>query len=513
MTTSAGRWAAATASVRGAAHERDGRPNQDAVRIVTSRGAAAGLVAAVCDGHGGARYVRSDVGSRLGVEVSCEVGRRALDQLGSAASVAGIGRHLAGPVAESIVARWRERVLDDVRRRPFTDDERTRAAAPLDDDPLVSYGCTLLLAIFGPTWIGLLQIGDGDVTVVRGGRGEAPVPDDERLVGGETTSLCLPTAVADARVAAIVEPLPDAVFLTSDGYANSFASPTWRTDAGADLCDHAQRMGIERTEQQLPGWLADSAAAGGDDVSMAFVQRLDADVRAAPVHADTTSAPAAASPTRRGRGRGAVAGVVAAAAIAGVGIGIGWVLSPDGDAAAPPPSSVTSIAATTIPVVTSTTVATAPVDLTTLPAPTTSTLALSPDHELMLFQGEGIGVVVYVDRDGVELPQLVAQGPANREPQLPQDWVLKDGGLRSAAGCWPALAVVGDDELVFWIDPDGRSLHTYVLREGAERKVQVIVGRPDPPQSPGDEVGCETPDETVPGDTGPTAETEQTTGN
>ncbi|HEY4609378.1 MAG TPA: protein phosphatase 2C domain-containing protein, partial [Ilumatobacteraceae bacterium] len=65
MTTTAGRWAAVTASVRGASHERNGKPNQDAVRVVQAKGSTPGLVAAVCDGHGGDRYVRSDVGSRL----------------------------------------------------------------------------------------------------------------------------------------------------------------------------------------------------------------------------------------------------------------------------------------------------------------------------------------------------------------------------------------------------------------------------------------------------------------
>ena len=102
----------------------------------------------------------------------------------------------------------------------------------MDGDPLISYGCTLLLAIMAPSWVGLLQIGDGDVTVVHEAHVESPVPDDDRLVGGETTSLCLPTAVADARVCMLFEPLPEILILTSDGYANSFADPNWRSDAG-----------------------------------------------------------------------------------------------------------------------------------------------------------------------------------------------------------------------------------------------------------------------------------------
>jgi len=50
-------------------------------------------------------------------------------------------------------------VLEDVGRRPFTDAEQAHAKAPLDDDPLISYGCTLLLAVLSSSWVGLLQIG------------------------------------------------------------------------------------------------------------------------------------------------------------------------------------------------------------------------------------------------------------------------------------------------------------------------------------------------------------------
>ena len=199
-----------------------------------------------------------------------------MDQLVALPDQATLEAQLRGPLTETIVQRWRDRVLDDVRARPFTDEERTRARAPLDGDPLISYGCTLLLAVLTPSWVGLLQIGDGDVTVVRGSTVESPVPDDDRLVGGETTSLCLPTAVADVRVHVVSEPLPDTLILTTDGYANSFADPNWRTHAGIDLRDQIHRTGLDAVETRLPAWLADSASAGGDDVSMALIQRVDA---------------------------------------------------------------------------------------------------------------------------------------------------------------------------------------------------------------------------------------------
>ena len=67
-------WRAASASERGSSHA-DGAPNQDAVgfaRAVDADGAEVWL-AAVSDGHGGRRYVRSDVGARLAVRCALDV--------------------------------------------------------------------------------------------------------------------------------------------------------------------------------------------------------------------------------------------------------------------------------------------------------------------------------------------------------------------------------------------------------------------------------------------------------
>ena len=273
MTARAGAWEAATASVRGSSHERNGMPNQDAVRIVPIDGRTPGLVAAVCDGHGGDRYVRSDIGSELGVQVACDVAKNLIEVYGAESNLAAVRARLQGAVVTTIVDRWRECVLADVRNRPFTRDELIGAGVSSDAEAVISYGCTLVLAALGPSWVALLQIGDGDATIVRQHHAESPIPGDDRLIGDETTSLCLPTAVADARVAVLGEPVPETIILTSDGYANSFASETWRTDVGLDFQNHIKRIGIAGVESHLSEWLAESALAAGDDVTMALMQR------------------------------------------------------------------------------------------------------------------------------------------------------------------------------------------------------------------------------------------------
>jgi hypothetical protein len=271
----AGGWATVAFSVQGSMHDRNGLPNQDAVATATIEGPVPAVVAAVADGHGGQRYVRSDVGSRLAVDAACSVvaswweGRNgALDDDRMLASA-------TDTLIPLLVERWRQAVGEDVARRPFTAEESKRAGAPLSNAPLMAYGATLLVAVATASDVLLLQLGDGDITLVtQDGRVLSPMQEDDRLVGGQTTSLCLDSAERDFRVAAV--PPPEAlelVMLSSDGYGNSFADTEWQTTVGRDISDAVRRRGLDDVAKAIPGWLADSADAGGDDVTVAVLSR------------------------------------------------------------------------------------------------------------------------------------------------------------------------------------------------------------------------------------------------
>ena len=525
MSVRSGRWEATSASVRGSAHERDGRPNQDSVRVVDVGGSTPGLVAAVCDGHGGERYVRSDTGSRFGTEVACDIGRRFLAAFGASDDLTDVRSQLRSRVAESVVERWRERVIDDVRRRPFTADERTRARTrgDLDDDPLISYGCTLVLAIAGPLWVAFVQIGDGDVTVVRGSDATEPMPPDDRLVGGETTSLCLPTAVADARIELVGEPLPDMVILTTDGYANSFASPAWRSDIGLDMRRQLDDHGLAQVEAHLPGWLSDSARAGGDDVSMALVSRREPgaawspgettvrnDALAAPL-ADAATAPRPTSPPAPGRRRSRAALLAAVPALA-VGLGGGWALGRGGDGDAPtataptvstptvsalvtlatlpvtaaPPPTVPGVATPSIP-------QTAPQPASTDPVASTSVAEAAPTTEVpgeavVLAGTSGEGWLLRFDTAAPQpVPgQVMLLGSVrSSKPAVPLRWVMTTqwqfDGAQLCFGtepCYPAVGVLwpGDvprDPDLVWTT-DTRVLRSFDANSGAPLGCAVV---------------------------------------
>jgi hypothetical protein len=141
---------------------------------------------------------------------------------------------------------------------------------------LHAYGSTLLIAILSASTLGLLQLGDGDIVVGTRGRGShRPLPDDARLIANETTSLCLDSAVADFRLAAIdlaVDPI-DVVLLATDGYGNSFLDQDWPSTVGAEFLSLYESETHEGVGRELPGWLADSAAVAGDDTTAALAFR------------------------------------------------------------------------------------------------------------------------------------------------------------------------------------------------------------------------------------------------
>jgi hypothetical protein len=305
-------WLVLTASERGASHAATKLPNQDSV--VTEPAGPDGVVAAVADGHGHWRHVRSARGSRLAVGVGCEVGQELTDRLeagnapdaqreaqpGEAPAASQIAELVRDFVVPALVQRWRSAVLADVAAAPFTRAEQELRQD--GDDPTIAYGSTLLLAVTWRQWLILAQIGDGDIVGVRADGGAMqPVPDDPQLDGRYTTSLCGPDARSDFRSAIVdVSQIPlVAIMLATDGYGNAQVADQW---AGAFSWDLAEML-KERDEQwlagQLPAWAARCASADGsaDDTSVALLLAPPglAQMAAMPAFGPSGQAPAAGS--------------------------------------------------------------------------------------------------------------------------------------------------------------------------------------------------------------------------
>jgi len=257
-------WRIGGGSVRGPAHERTGKPNQDAILWQPSAGQGSRVVGAVADGHGAAPHFRSDTGSRLAVEAVTELLAWDLDD--------GEITDFDHNIIVEIVQAWRQRVDAHLAATPFDDPAMPPSYTP--------YGATLLAIGANETQMLVLQIGDGDLLVgYPDGSLVRPLDEDEGLVGEQTYSLCLPDATDRFRLACFRKgegrPLPNFVTLSTDGVAKSFRDDGAFEEAIVSLRSLATEN-WERTLAALPGWLNDVTTRGsGDDATLCLAVFTD----------------------------------------------------------------------------------------------------------------------------------------------------------------------------------------------------------------------------------------------
>lgn len=264
-----GTWLIGGASVRGSAHARTGRPNQDAIAWLPPEARAVRVAGAVSDGHGAPVHFRSDVGARLAVDGATALLAWQMDD----AEADEADPALAG----ELVDQWQKAVARHAAATPFSDVEAllpgSRGTTP--------YGATLVAFAANDTMLVVLQIGDGDMVIgYPDGRIDRPLASDVGLVGEETYSLCLPDAVARFRAATLWRepgrPWPDFIAAASDGVSKSFQDEAAFQQAMARLRAHAAANwpGLLET---LPDWLEDLSNRGsGDDSTICIAVRSGA---------------------------------------------------------------------------------------------------------------------------------------------------------------------------------------------------------------------------------------------
>jgi serine/threonine protein phosphatase PrpC len=271
------KWRVINASVRGAVHHRTGLPNQDAVDYGTaSKGDAPMTVLAVADGHGSGRHFRSQVGSTLAVHVAVKVVQDFLTRPGAATAD-------LSPLTLELVDAWVAAVMSDLAHNPFSDAELgaletaegERSKDSVVERPELAYGATLMVAAVTDDRIIYLQLGDGDILAVAAdGRTTRPMVVDERLVGNQTTSLCMPDAWREFRVTETKASagLPVLVLVSTDGYVNSFRSQEDFMQIGKDYLQILREQGSEALADELPRILSEATQQGsGDDITLGML--------------------------------------------------------------------------------------------------------------------------------------------------------------------------------------------------------------------------------------------------
>lgn len=277
-------WRVAGRSVRGNSHERTGMPNQDGLHWLPREEVGGTVLLALSDGHGSAKSFRSEIGSRLAVDVVTRGMHQFLEsQVGGGLALPDIERAANDMLPRSLVRDWQDKVGEHLARNPFTAEERERLQAKDGDagltavrkNPSLAYGATALSLAVTEHFILYIQIGDGDILVVGSDdQVTRPLPKDNRLFANQTTSLCTTDAWKDFRVCLqrLSAPSPALILLATDGYANSFQDESGFLQVGSDLSCMIRDRGWEAVTGDLEGWLREASRDGsGDDITVGLV--------------------------------------------------------------------------------------------------------------------------------------------------------------------------------------------------------------------------------------------------
>ncbi|MDE6727079.1 MAG: protein phosphatase 2C domain-containing protein [Oscillospiraceae bacterium] len=208
-------------AVRGASHEDDGSCCQDSARVYIAEDIA---VAAVADGHGSEKHFRSAAGSEMATRVAirslCDFNER---NGGFSEIFRRSERNAARRIAANMICGWNSEIAAHIRLLPLNDRERAIYEKHGGIANEVMYGATLIVACLFEGGCFGLQIGDGDFCALAGGEMISPMPEDAKLVGNLTTSLCDNDAIGNFRYFYTTEPFSGGM-LSSDGLINSFVN-------------------------------------------------------------------------------------------------------------------------------------------------------------------------------------------------------------------------------------------------------------------------------------------------
>jgi hypothetical protein len=281
-------WRIIGESIQGASHTRSGQPNQDAIARFPASGDSLPLILAVSDGHGSAKYFRSDKGASFAVAAAIDTLSQFQENLASflTSSRMGLEEHLS----KSIVNTWRSEVYTHFQREPFTDEdlrlleekEGPAARQIVEGNPVLAYGATILAVMITESFIAYLQLGDGDIlTVSEQGKLDSVFLVNSKHFANETTSLCSSNAWCDFQFRIEkVSPssvLPALILLSTDGYKDSFSSDEEFRKVGSDLFEMIHSNKLEEIKSNLPGWLSEATRIGsGDDITLGILYRMDA---------------------------------------------------------------------------------------------------------------------------------------------------------------------------------------------------------------------------------------------
>lgn len=266
-------------TVIGASHKKARKPCQDASVSINNKDY---ILTAVCDGHGGEDYFRSDRGSEFAVKAvkKCMSDRDILPMLSFYAQDRERINEMLIQLEKSIISEWNDLVENDYSYDPFTMEElenvnpQMRFRYAIGEKIENAYGTTMLVnVITNDFWFGI-HIGDGEcVTVDFDNKFSHPIPHDDNCVYNFTTSICDRKAIYNMRHHFSTE-LPKALFIASDGVDNCFVNNDKLHDFYSMVMKSFGDMDESLAILELLDYLPKMSQKGsGDDISLGVIIR------------------------------------------------------------------------------------------------------------------------------------------------------------------------------------------------------------------------------------------------
>ena len=258
-------------------------------------------IAIVCDGHGGKRYFRSDVGAKYATEITKECVTTFIEGVGDElfkgtafTQVYALNTEIKNDnfakktkvdvamrqLFSAIIYRWREKILEHAKANPLSDAERSsldpRYVTDFENKVSLekTYGCTLMCYAQTPDYWLAFHVGDGKcIAFDHEGNWSEPIPWDERCFLNKTTSLCDSEALDEFRYCYQGNgEFPAIVFLGSDGIDDSFGETTNMVNFYAQVAKMLAKEPFEDCINSIQTTLPELSARGSqDDMSVACV--------------------------------------------------------------------------------------------------------------------------------------------------------------------------------------------------------------------------------------------------
>lgn len=286
-------------SCQGESHKADNKPCQDAsFSAVYEDGLA---IAIVCDGHGGERYFRSDVGAKMAVEVIFDTVKMFTSSIDKSLFIGQPYTAVEAIASEeilkkqtpidkafrqlfsSIIYQWNNRIAIHAAHTPLSVWEQEHVLQKYLDELNSSetfeklYGCTLMVYVQTTDYWFAFHLGDGKcISFQQQPFWHEPIPWDERCFLNKTTSLCDSNAINEFRYCYEGDGcFPMAVFLGSDGMDDSFGEDANLVNFYIQVVKMLVIEGREATIQSIESDLPQLSKIGSkDDMSIAFIYNI-----------------------------------------------------------------------------------------------------------------------------------------------------------------------------------------------------------------------------------------------